>query len=183
MVEMNRLWIKNKHMHRQFYEQKGIYGEELVKRFLKKYGFSVKRGIEVLPGKLSKQYLKPFYFVAVGNHILTPKELEEYNKKHRGFLFETDFRKAKKKFGTVFLPDFKIVGEKIFVEAKAHKDKVKLNPAQKRGFPKILGKGYRILIAIPTLRFDGNKVFLVKIVWKEFLGKGLKSFDFEREFA
>ena len=176
---MNRLWVKNKHKHRHSYEQKGIYGEELVKRFLKKCGFSVKEFFEVLPGKWEKT--ETFCFVAKGNHILTPKELEEYNKRK---IFYPDCRKANKKFGSVFLPDFKIVGEKIFVEVKAHKGKVKLNAAQKKGFPKIVGKGYRIFIAVPTLRFTGDKVFLVKIVWKEFLGNGrLNSFDFEKEFT
>jgi len=170
----------------------GIYGEELVEKILNQQGFRVvrERGFSETFEEFTKkqliecmEYFKKqrrengennpeVHCIFMGTAKYTLDNFEEAEKKRRK-QHEEHINRMLKKYGEktiITMPDFKIIGKNIFVEVKSNTSS--LNAAQKESFPKLIKNGFKIFIANPIVKREGNFLVMKDISWKKFQENG-----------
>lgn len=173
--------LKNRHPEWHHSQLKGFYGEHYVRLFLNANQVEIEHApvVPKLP-PTKKEFMKESirhlnYFGLGAFHIqgieLTQDDLREYYRKSDEVSYRHQSKQAKdlvEKYGEVAtLPDYNVVGKKIFIEVKTgHSAHLETN--QIESFPKILERGYKIVTAHPEIEFDKDIVSMNNIVWREY---------------
>lgn len=145
-----KIKVKDKHgwipwMH--ITQLKGIFGELCVEKFLNLYGFKIKR--------------EPTY-----TEFPIPEHMTIHYEIHVKIA-----RNLIKRYGSYTIPDFKVVGKRVFIEVKTGRE-ARLENNQQKEFPNIVKKGYKILIIKPQIEFRKNEAIMTDFSCREYSPNG-----------
>ena len=81
-------------------------------------------------------------------------------------------------FGTeksIGLPDFMVKNKKIMIEIKTGKE-ARLSSEQRKVFPKLIEKGWKIFLIKPVIRVSEEKIRLIRYKCADYLGRNMYNY-------